>query len=98
MIPAYIHDAIPVNFREDGALSTEATEAMIARWKRYRAFFKLVKSLPINYVILEHGSMLTRIVSARPDYFDPIFENEQYRVYRTEASVFTTPLRDILRW
>jgi hypothetical protein len=96
MIAAYLPDAVPVNFREEGAVGRDDMEAMEKEWRKMRRFFNTVKRLGVTFVILEEG-YLTRTLARHPAAFTRGHSNELYSVWRVEAAIDTMSIGDLLK-
>jgi len=83
MIPAFVPDAYPLNFREFGILSREDLARMTKLKSLTDEFLRLISDLNVRFVLLENELPLVSAIS-ESDRFRQEFRNSRYSVWRVE--------------
>ncbi len=91
MIPAFLPDAIPVNFRDEGPIDRENLKKLLTEWRLSRKLFKEIKNNKVRYVVVENGTSVSRTLARKTDGFTPLYKSENYSVFLVKGDEGAVP-------
>jgi len=91
MIPAFLPDAIPVNFRDEGAIDRENLEKLLTEWRLRRKLFKAIKNNEVRYVVVEDGTSIARMLAGKTEGFTHLYRSDTYSVFLVNGATGTIP-------
>jgi len=81
MIPAFLPDAYPVNFREYGPVSSESLARMVERDQIGRDLLDEMERSRVAYILIENTKPLARALANAGGRFSLEYRNQSYSVY-----------------
>jgi hypothetical protein len=84
MIPAFLPDAYPVNFREFGPLSRERLDAIVNLKQIDGEFLDEIERYQVHYILIENRKPLEGALVADGAGFVPAYKNASYSVWRRD--------------
>lgn len=91
MISAFLPDAVPVNFRDEGAIDRENLEKLLTEWRLRRKLFKEINSNKVRYVVVENGTSLARLLAGKTEGFTRLYRSDTYSVFLVNRVKGTIP-------
>jgi hypothetical protein len=84
MIPAFLPDAAPVNFREFGPVDGEDLAALVSREEVSLELLGVLKANQVGYMLLENTEPLARALARREPGFTLVHRNASYSVWQVQ--------------
>ena len=91
MIPAFLPDGYPVNFRELGPVDQENLRRLVGQRYIDRGFIEEAEQHRVRYILIENGQPLAQALKQDNTAFVLRYENASYSIWEKEAGPASTP-------